>query len=233
MVWRVAIAVGEEERAREIARDLTRDLVGFDVRVWGAQDRIGQSARAWAADLVLCVTSRTRPLGDVVRELREVSRAPILAVMTREDEGDVVESLRLGADDCIQVPYSVPELSARLDAHLRRRWEWAALSTDKAPAWVELDDLSRSVVVRQQQVQLTPAETRLLDCLTSRQGGVVTREELRRLIWDLSGETASDGQLNLYIHSLRKKLEQDPHRPQVIRTKWGVGYYVAAGVRKA
>lgn len=141
-----------------------------------------------------------------------------------------VKVLRLGADDCLCEPYGEKELLARIKAHLRRYWQWNETSTAENAI---VDPISRSLTLGDREIKLTRNEYRLLHCLMQRDGKVVPREELRDAIWGADTESVSATSLNLCVYRLRKKMERDPHRPEYILTKWGIGYYLAREVQKA
>ncbi|MFP3897053.1 MAG: response regulator transcription factor [Anaerolineales bacterium] len=163
--------------------------------------------------------------------LRNVVDVPILILADGSLGKDfAVRTLRLGADDYLHKPYGKKELLARIKAHLRRYWQWNETSTS---ANVVIDPSSCSLSMENQEIRLTGNEYRLLRCLICHEGRVVSREELRNAIWGADAEKVSSASLNLCIHNLRKKIERDPHRPEYIVTKWGVGYYLARRIQEA
>ncbi len=164
---------------------------------------------------------------DVARDIRAASEfgIPLLVVAQAMDEAAVIRALRLGADGCVCPPFGQAEFLARVEAHLRRHWQWGLAQRPGPPEEVLVDALSCAAVVDGREVRLTPTEYRLLSKLAESEGNVVSNDELRSHIWGLD-QAASPGSLRLYISHLRKKLEADPHKPRLIRTKWGVGYYL-------
>ncbi|MFO7919178.1 MAG: response regulator transcription factor [Anaerolineae bacterium] len=163
--------------------------------------------------------------------MRNVVDVPILVLADGSHCKEfAVKVLRLGADDCLCEPYGEKELLARIKAHLRRYWQWNEANPPGPPV---VDPVSRSLAFGDREIKLTGNEYRLLHCLMQHDGGVVSREELRRAVWGADAERVSSTNLNLYIHKLRKKIERDPHRPKYIVTKWGVGYYLARKIREA
>ncbi|MEA3406523.1 MAG: response regulator transcription factor [Chloroflexota bacterium] len=168
---------------------------------------------------------------EVFVHLRNTVDVPILVLPIDHGGKDfAVRVLRLGADDCLCEPYRNRELLARVKAHWRRYWQWSKADAQEIPV---IDPVSRSIIIREQRVKLTENEYRLLRCLIRHDGGVVNRQELRNAIWGAGAERVSSTSLNLCVHRLRKKIERDPHRPEYIVTKWGVGYYLARKVRGA
>ncbi len=165
------------------------------------------------------------PSTAVFRNIRIAVKAPLLVIGPKHNETFVVHALREGADDCLCKPYSAAELLARVEAHLRRYFQWHNTNQDLKPGELLLDELTHSVIADGREVKLTPTEHRLLRYLLGRNGKVATREELRECIWGTSAG-AKPRSLGLHIYSLRKKLEPDPHHPQRILTKRGIGYYL-------
>ncbi len=163
--------------------------------------------------------------------LRNVIDVPILVLANGSlSKEAAVRILRLGADDYLREPYGEKELLARIEALLRRYWQW---NETNASDNAVVDPLSCSLTLEDREVKLTENEYRLLCCLMRHDGRVVGREELRNAIWGAEAESVSSASLSLCIHKLRKKIERDPHRPEYILTKWGVGYYLARRIQQA
>jgi two-component system KDP operon response regulator KdpE len=158
--------------------------------------------------------------------VRAAVLVPILVLGPWHSESFVVSALRMGADGCLCKPYGMSELLARVEAHLRRHFQWDDAARILTKEEFLVDELTHSVVADGREVRLTPTEYRLLGYLIDRKGGVATREELQEHVWGIAAEQAPNS-LGLHIYSLRKKLERDPHHPQHIITKRGIGYYLS------
>lgn len=158
-------------------------------------------------------------------KIRAATKAPFLVLGPKQNETFVVSALREGADDYLGKPYSVAELLARVEAHLRRHLQWRNADRNLHQEEFLLDELTSSVIADGREVKLTPTEHRLLRYLLGRNGRVATHEELGECIWGARAETRRRS-LGLHICGLRRKLERDPHRPQRILTKRGIGYYL-------
>jgi len=162
------------------------------------------------------------------QRLREMSDTPIIMLTAKGGEKDVLRGLVLGADDYVAKPCSFDELKARIHALLRRA------KTPANPAWrtayddgkLAVDLSNGTVSLNGSTVHLTPTESRLLMCLMSQAGQVISHKELLTRVW---GPEYSDevGYLSVYVHYLREKIEDDPANPQYVRTRWGMGYYFA------
>jgi len=164
---------------------------------------------------------------DAARGIRAITEfgVPLLVVVPVTDEAATIRALRLGADGCISPPFGQAEFLARVEALVRRHVLWGEGGRSGPPEEMVVDALACAAIIDGREVRLTPTEFRLLSRLAESEGNVVPSEELRAEVWGLDRE-ASPGSLRLYISHLRKKLEPDPRRPRLIRTKWGVGYYL-------
>lgn len=171
------------------------------------------------------------------RRLRELGVQSILMISSRQDERSVVRALELGADDYLRKPFELPVLLAKTRNLLRRNGQRVPSGTsiyDDGRLFVDLD--KRRVELRGESVQLTATEFRLLSILLRNAGRVVPHEELIREIWGTEKDT-SLASLKLYIHYLRRKIEDHPREPYYLLAEWGVGYrfrepkQVAEGVR--
>jgi two-component system, OmpR family, KDP operon response regulator KdpE len=162
---------------------------------------------------------------EVLRQLRAWSRVPVLVLSAHGEEHDKVEALDLGADDYLTKPFGMAELLARLRAVLRRA------GAPQEPVLRVGDvaiDLARHVVTRSgAEIHLTPTEYDLLRVLASNADKVITHRQLLERVW--GGYAAENTQqLRVYINYLRRKLEVDPARPDLILTEPGVGYRLKA-----
>lgn len=181
--------------------------------------------RATAGDLDLAIVDVMLPALDgisLTRTLRDRDVAiPILMLTARDGIDDRVDGLRSGADDYLVKPFAFDELLARVDA-LARRSRGAPAGTILRHGAVTLDPRSRRVHVEGEEVELTSKEFDLLTCLLEHRGQVLTRAELKELVWDFPFD-AQTKVVDLYIHYLRRKLGPGG---DIIRTVRGVGYSV-------
>jgi two-component system KDP operon response regulator KdpE len=160
----------------------------------------------------------------VARELREWSPVPIIVLSARGRESDKVEALDLGADDYLTKPFGVNELLARIRVALRHA---ASRGSPPAPTItvgpLTIDLARHEVTVRGTAVRLTPIEYRLLVLLAKNAGRVLTHRQILNEVW---GPTSGEQKhyLRVYMTHLRRKLEEDPARPQLLLNEPGVGY---------
>ncbi len=182
-------------------------------------------ATAYNPDLVLLDLGLPDMDGlSVTRALREWTMVPIVVISARGQEHDKIDALDGGADDYLTKPFGAGELLARLRVALRH-----AERVGKEPeAVVEVGDLlidlsRRQVLVRGEQVRLTPIEYKLFSVLMKHAGRVLTHRHLLQMVW---GPTSLDQTqyLRVYMAQLRHKLETEPARPRYLITEPGVGY---------
>lgn len=163
---------------------------------------------------------------EVLRDLREFSRVPVIVLSARDREAEKIAALDCGADDYVEKPFGIGEFMARLRAALRHAPGAAPL-----PARFETDglvvDMDRRIVTRGgSAVKLTPKEYDLLTVLVRHAGRVVTHRQILNAVWGPAH--ADDTQyLRVFIGQLRAKIEPDAANPTIIRTEPGVGYRMA------
>jgi two-component system KDP operon response regulator KdpE len=160
---------------------------------------------------------------EVIAVIRKNSTVPIIVLSARSDERSKVEALDLGADDYISKPFGMAELTARIRAALRHRYQ----AQGELPLFVSGDlavDLVRRRVTRAgREIKLSPKEFDLLRHLVSHAGKVLTHRHLLREVWG-PAQVDEVQYLRVFIRGLRQKLEPNPTRPTHILTELGVGY---------
>lgn len=155
----------------------------------------------------------------VCRKIREESNTPILIVSAKTGKEDKLSGLILGADDYIEKPYDIDILLAKIAGIFKRRYAVDELVCGD----IKINKLSRTVYKNNTPIDMTAKEFDLLVLLMENKGKALTKEYLFNQIWGF--DSFSEQQtLTVHIKWLRRKIEDDPKKPQKIQTVWGVGY---------
>jgi len=161
---------------------------------------------------------------DVCRILQAESGVPIIMLTARTTDEAKLIGLELGADDYITKPFNPREVLARVRAILRR----VDRNSSQDPAEIRFADLvidrrCREVRVRDEAVNLTPTEFKLLEVLAEESGRAFTRLELLDRVFGYDFE-GFERTVDVHVKNLRKKIEPDPKQPTYVQTVYGVGY---------
>jgi two-component system KDP operon response regulator KdpE len=188
-------------------------------------------SHAWKPDLVILDLSLPGMDGwEVCRRIRQADQAvPIIMVTARGEEVDRVRGLKMGADDYIVKPFSMPEMLARVEAVLRRssRGQPRKDQTTFHRGSLDVDLEEHRVLVDQHEVRLTPTEFRLLAFLVENQGRLLTHRQILQAVWGPEYGDDVDS-LRMFIRALRQKIEvpaaSGGSKLQYITTEYGIGY---------
>lgn len=160
---------------------------------------------------------------EVVARLRGWSDVPIIILSARDQETEKIAALDLGADDYVEKPFGIGELTARIRTALRRGIKAGGGFDQVVVDGLTIDTVRRLVTRDGDEVKLTPKEYDLLVMLARHAGRVVTHKTLLTSVWGPAhGEDMQ--YLRVLIGHLRAKIERDPADPRIIRTEPGVGY---------
>lgn len=163
----------------------------------------------------------------IIRHIRLKSEVPILIISAKNRDDDKVKGLRDGADDYLTKPFSLLELEARIESHLRRYQQFNNNQYDKQtlqfyPA-LTVDLKNKIVRINHLEVLLTNKELALLELFVNHPGRIFSKKELYEHIWhqvDVDGNNT----ITVHIKSLRTKLADPIRNPVYIQTVWGIGY---------
>lgn len=163
------------------------------------------------------------------RKLREITNAPILFLTAKTLDQDKALGFSSGGDDYLAKPFSYNELISRVKALLRRYCVYKGKESEADTAVIETHDLkisreSNEVFVREEKVNLTEIEYRILLLLASYPKKVFSNQELYEEIWEGTYMYTANNTIMVHIRNLRKKLGIDPQNPVYIKTVWGKGY---------
>jgi DNA-binding response OmpR family regulator len=163
---------------------------------------------------------------EVIKQLRvHDPDTPIIVLSAKDQEGDKVLALSLGADDYVTKPFSIVEVIARIRVALRRRRRAKVGGVEAAARFgvVELDVAGRRILVEGSEVDSTAREFDLLLFLHTHPGTVFSREQLMQQVWG-PNHFGTVRTVDNFIARLRAKIEDDPDQPKHIETVRGVGY---------
>ncbi|UQI46772.1 response regulator transcription factor [Streptomyces sp. HU2014] len=211
-------------------------VAGYLGRAGFAVDRVAdgpaalERAAAFPPDLVVLDLMLPGMDGlEVCRRLRAHGPVPVIMLTARGDEDDRILGLEVGADDYVTKPFSPRELVLRVTSVLRRAQARATVASSGPAAapplragGIALDPASRRATKDGVELALTLREFDLLAFLVRHPGRACGREELMREVW--GWEFGDLSTVTVHVRRLRAKVEDDPARPRLIRTVWGVGY---------
>ncbi|MDR2522826.1 MAG: response regulator transcription factor [Synergistaceae bacterium] len=208
--------------------DLVRQLLlrrGCEVLTASDGDAALQAVYDLRPDLVVLDLMLPQLSGwEVCRRIKEdetVRSTPILMLTARREERDLVEGLELGADDYVKKPFSIAELSARIETILRRsKKEAAGKQIQCGDLRVDLEN--ESALLRGAELSLSPTEFRLLEALAGRAGKTVTRESLLSCIWTTA--ESDTRAVDVHVSRLRRKLADGKSPALIIQSRRGRGY---------
>ena len=226
---------------RDIRDLIGRYLVKNGLRVTTAENAAAARKAMKAAAIDLVVLDVMMPGEDglsLCRHLRETENTPVILLTAMAEETDRVIGLEIGADDYVTKPFNPRELLARIRAVLRRAQAVPRNNRDpidaKRIAFARFVlDVSRRELVDETGVgsPLSTAEFQLLTAFLKRPGTVLSRDQLMDLT---SGRTPQifDRSIDNQVSRLRKKIEEDPKNPVLIKTVWGGGYMFTGDVKE-
>jgi DNA-binding response OmpR family regulator len=219
------LVVEDESKIRELLRSYLEGA-GFEVLSTGSGAEAITLGRSAHPDLVLLdLRLPDVPGEEVARELRQVSRTPILMLTAKTAEEDRIRGLELGADDYLTKPFSPRELVLRVQAVLRRSGDSAPMASldSFGDGELVLDHDRREVIVRGEAVALTATEWGILVSLARFPGRVYSRYELINRVRGYEFE-GYERTVDSHVKNLRQKIEVDPRSPRIVATLVGGGY---------
>lgn len=164
---------------------------------------------------------------DVCTELRKLSNVPILFLTARTAEDDRLTAYSSGGDDFLSKPFSPGELTAKVVSLLRRYREYRGKpDIGLSLGELEVDLASRSVKRLGVPVALTDTEYSILEYMLKNRGRTVTAPELYEAVWKEKFLAGSGNTVMVHVLNLRRKIEETPSSPKIIRTVWGKGYQI-------
>ena len=222
-MYRIYIAEDDESIAAAIARGLS--AWDFEVRTASDFKRIADEIAEYEPHLVLL--DITLPFYNGFywcSELRRNSRVPVVFISSAADNMNIVMAMNMGGDDFIAKPFDLNVLLAKIQAILRRTYDFAAPAPTLEHRGAVLNTADASLTYQGQRIELTKNDYRILQTLLERKGSVVSRETLMEKLWE-TDSFVDENTLTVNIARLRRKLEA-AGLPDYITTKRGLGYLI-------
>lgn len=221
---RILVVDDEKVMVKGIRFNLENE--GYEVDVGYNGREAVDKARATDYDLIILDLMMPELDGlEACMEIRAFSTVPIIMLTARSQDNDKLLGFEYGADDYITKPFNILEVKARVKALLRRASTARKQEDNRlSGGGLTIDTASRRTWKEGQAVELTAREFDLLELLMKNPGRVYSREKLLDLVWgyEYTGEYRT---VDVHIRRIREKVEADPANPELLRTKWGVGYY--------
>ena len=165
--------------------------------------------------------------------MREKTNAPILFLTANGQESDKTLGFSSGGDDYLTKPFSYNELNARVKALLRRyhvyqgkEKEISSIRKISIIENLEVNQEHKEVKLNGKKLSLTDLEYEILDYLLLNRKQVISASQLFEAIWHENYYYGANNTIMVHIRNLRKKIEDDPQNPRIIKTVWGKGYYI-------
>ncbi|PEQ57477.1 DNA-binding response regulator [Bacillus cereus] len=167
----------------------------------------------------------------LIKKIRETLQFPILILSAKSQEVDKIIGLGIGADDFITKPFSALEIIARVQAHLRRSYEFNDRAVEGKEKQIHMGDLvldyhSCTLYKSNESISLSATEYKILTLFMEEPGRIFTKKQIFENVWS-DYYCADDNTIMVHISRLREKLEDSPKNPVYIKTIRGLGYRFA------
>lgn len=157
-------------------------------------------------------------------QIRRISNVPIIYISSRNHDSDKIMAIAQGGDDYLEKPFRLELLKAKIDAMIRRTYEYIVREQINLTEELCYDTTSQQIYYKGNEIELTKSERRILAKLVECRPNVVIRDELMMELWN-TDEYVSDGTLTTLISRLRTKLKNSCG-VEIIQTRKGQGYFV-------
>lgn len=221
-IQQTILIIDDERQIRKILK-ITLESNGYRViESETAQDGITKTAMHQPNAILLDLGLPDDDGQNVLKNLREWYKLPILILSVKNSEIDIIKALDSGADDYLTKPFNMGELLARLRNAFRHNHQDEIISSFSFKD-IEVDFANRTVKKGNEFLKFTSTEYSLLILLIQNRGKVLTHRYILEQVWGY-GFANETQYLRVYIAQLRKKIESDPANPEIILTESGVGY---------
>ena len=215
------LVVDDESRMRKLVRDF---LVRQDYDVYEAgngEEALDIFYEEKGIALIICDVMMPKLNGwEVVKEIRQTSKVPIIMLTAKGSEDDELQGFELGVDEYISKPFSPKILVARVEAILRRANKIGEGAQTRTVGDITIDKTSHNVFIAGEKIELSYKEFELLDYFMENQGIALSRDKILNAVWnyDYFGDART---IDTHVKKLRAKLGD---KGDCIQTVWGVGY---------
>ena len=218
------LVVDDVSRIRSIFRKYA-EFEGYDVTE--AKDGIEALQLCRSQDFDVIILDIMMPKIDgfsTCRKIREIKTTPVIMLSARGEEYDRIHGFEMGVDDYVVKPFYMGELLARIRVAKRLSKKEDEEIKKYQKDYLEVDFISRKVLIDQEEIHLTPIEFNLLKLLIEHRGKVLTHNYIQKEIWGYQ-DHSNQNALRVFMATLRRKIEKDTNHPHFIVTEVGVGYY--------
>lgn len=208
------------------------EAIARQAAAWGYETRTVENFRAVTSEFAefrphIVLLDITLPFFNGFHwcsEIRRLSSVPIIFISSAADNMNIVMAMNMGGDDFIAKPFDLNVLLAKIQAILRRTYDFAAPAPTLEHRGAVLNTADASLTYQGQRIELTKNDYRILQTLLERKGSVVSRETLMEKLWE-TDSFVDENTLTVNIARLRRKLEA-AGLPDYITTKKGLGYLI-------
>ena len=203
------------------------------IESWGCEARVVQDLRNVVKEFVafdphLVLMDISLPFFNGYhwcREIRNVSKVPVIFISSASDNMNIVMAMDMGGDDFIAKPFDLSVLTAKVQAVLRRAYEFSGMRQLLEYRGAVLDLNDASLTYEGKRLELTKNDFRIMQTLMEQPGKVFSREAQMEHVWNYEGYVGDVRAVDVAVRRLREKIEDDPAAPRFICTKRGMGYY--------
>lgn len=208
-----------------IARSIQEHLQVWNYEVYRIQDFSQVMAEFAAVQPQLVLMDITLPFFNGYHwcsEIRKVSQVPVVFLSSASDNMNIVMAVNMGADDFIAKPFDMDVLTVKIQALLRRSYDFAGTSSILEHKGVMLNITEATLTYQEEKIELTKNDLKILQVLMENKEKVVSRDTLMTKLWE-SDDYVDENTLSVNVNRLRKKLESIGIEEFII-TKKGIGY---------
>lgn len=222
-MYRIMIVEDDEG----IARSIAEYAAGWELEVYAVENFRNIMAEFARLSPHLVLLDISLPAFDGYhwcREIRRVSKVPVIFLSSASENMNILMAMNMGADDFIAKPFDLNVLIAKIQAMLRRTYDFGGAAPVLEHKGALLNTGDNTLIFREQSIALTKNEYRILLTLMENKGKIVSRERLMERLWE-SDSFVDENTLTVNVNRLRKKLDGAGLK-DFIATKFGVGYIV-------